>query len=211
MAYRHSLTSSCLPDPLTHLTRTEKALEILDSAAVRSFDQLAQNNFDTLTEISILTPVRRYYPTHKKGMQTVEWCSMISFLSQHTRFYMAVEAIFNKAKQTSMFYPGSAVSIPDLPNIASELLDRNCIRSSTFRILGFGAEDHTDHHDVVYRARDRDHSSSRFQNAFMMSDFVYRRRTALHWNTPSDIASHLWDALSSVSVVYGPNNKLDPS
>lgn len=38
LCYLHALTSFCLPDGLTGRTGTEQALDILNSAAVKSFD-----------------------------------------------------------------------------------------------------------------------------------------------------------------------------
>lgn len=38
LCYFYALTSFCLPDPLIHRTRTEQALLILSSAAVKSFN-----------------------------------------------------------------------------------------------------------------------------------------------------------------------------
>lgn len=210
VAYLHALTSFCLPDPFTYMTGTEKALDILRSAAVRSFDQLAQNNIDTLEEISQLTPTRKYYPKNERVMQQINWCSGISFLSQHGLFRSSVRAIFDQAKQTSILYPDNTAQVPDLSESSPDLLERDCIRSSMFRIFGFGGELHTPEHDTSYQARDRDHASTKFQNAFVMSDFVHRRRTSLHWSMPDDIASHLWNALSK-SQVHGPSRDINIS
>ena len=59
----HAITSHCLPDQLTGLTGTEQALAILDSAAVKSFDQLSEANMELLASIADLTPPET--TTHK--------------------------------------------------------------------------------------------------------------------------------------------------
>lgn len=211
MAYLHAVTSFCLPDPLTCMTGTEKAIDILASAAVRSFDLLSQNNIDTLLQISKLAPVRNFYPANERMMQTVDWNSTISFLSQHQGLADAVQVIFDQAKQTSMFYPDSAVRIPNLPKAQPSLVERDLIRSSSVRVTGFGAEHHTPSHDRVYQARDRDHCSTMSKNAFIMSDFIFRTRTTLHWSMPTDLAEHLWYVLERASTILGPDHLLETS
>lgn len=66
LCYIHALTSFCLPDPLTQRTGTGKALSILDSAAVRSFDPLHEENLDILNKIASLAPSRQYFPAGKR-------------------------------------------------------------------------------------------------------------------------------------------------
>jgi hypothetical protein len=69
--YLHALTSFCLPDGLTGRTGTEQALDILNSAAVKSFDQFSNKNVDCLYRIAELTLRRVYYPTYLRDMQDV--------------------------------------------------------------------------------------------------------------------------------------------
>ncbi|EXJ68848.1 uncharacterized protein A1O5_07780 [Cladophialophora psammophila CBS 110553] len=209
LCYLHALTSFCLPDPHIQRTGTEEALSILNSAAVRSFDRLTQENIDILRRIAYLTPGRGYYPANERVMQTVEWVQELSFLAQHGGFYENVTSIFNQADKAKMFYPESYVPSPDLDHVDPFLSKRDSIRSSTFRVSGFGAEDHTSEHDATYSARDRDNRSARRLKALAMSDIVYHGRTKLHYNVPSDLAFHLWNFLSrSDSPILGASHPI---
>ena len=75
-------------------------------------------------------------------MQTVEWKPELSFLAQHGGLYKGVQFLFNQAETTKVFYAESHVQPPALDHVKPDLLDRACIRSSTFHVSGFGAEDH---------------------------------------------------------------------
>jgi Protein of unknown function (DUF3638)/Protein of unknown function (DUF3645) len=211
LCYLHALTSFCLPDPLIQRTGTEQALSILNSAAVRSFDRLAQENVKVLDQIAHLTPGRSYYPANERVMQTVNWSPGLSFLAQHGGFYKCVKVIFNQADKAKIFHPESYAQPPDLDHVDSDLLERDCIRSSTFRVSGFGAEDHTVEHDATYSARDRHQNSARGFKAFIMSSMIYHGRTTLHYDVPSDLRAHLWNFLSQIPQIFGPSHPLHPS
>jgi hypothetical protein len=109
MSYLHALTSSCLPDPLTKATGTEAALQILQSAAVQSFDLLTHRNVELLEQIAALSTRRFFYPKHEKVMQQVMWNNDLPALSQHPQFRMSVCRIFDHATKMQVFYPGHDV------------------------------------------------------------------------------------------------------
>ncbi len=211
LCYLHALTSFCLPDLLTQRTGTEQALSILNSAAVRSFDRLAQENVEILGRIAHLTPERSYYPANERVMQTVKWSPRLGFLAQHSAFYKCVKSIFDQAEKARIFHPESYVQPPDLNHVDLDLLERDCIRSSTFRVSGFGAEDHTVEHDTTYLARDRDQNSARGFQAFIMSSVIYHGRKNLHYVIPSDMGAHLWEFLSGTPKIFGPSHSLQSS
>ncbi|PGH08675.1 hypothetical protein AJ79_05957 [Helicocarpus griseus UAMH5409] len=204
LCYVHALTSFCLPDPLIRKTGTEQALTILDSAAVRSFDLLTAKNIEILSLISDLTPRRSYYPAEERTMQSVKWLSELSFMSQHGGFFKSVASIFEQAERTKIFYPGSFIQPPPLNDVDSHLLERDCIRSSAFRVSGFGAEDHTVAYDAVYQPRDRDQTSERGSKAFIISSIIYHGRTALHYKVSAGLAAYLWNYLLVVPRIFGP-------
>ncbi|KKZ67076.1 hypothetical protein EMCG_07247 [[Emmonsia] crescens] len=210
LCYLHALTSFCLPDPLICRTGTEQALSILSSAAVRSFDRLTRENIETLEQIAHLTPGRSYYPANERVMQKVKWSPAPNFMAQHSGLYKCVASIFEQADRTKVFYPQSYIQPPDLKGIDSHLLERDCIRSSTFRVSGFGAEDHTVKHDALYISRDQDYSVSG-RRAFIISSIIYHGRTALQYDVPSNLSSNIWDFLSQAPQVLGPNHSLPPS
>jgi Protein of unknown function (DUF3638)/Protein of unknown function (DUF3645) len=207
----HALTSFCLPDPLIQRTGTEQALSILDSAAVRSFERLAGENVRILGQIARLTPGRNYYPANERVMQTVSWSSGLSFLAQHGGFYKGVKSIFDQADKAKIFHPESYVRLPNLNHVDSKLLERDCIRSSTFRVSGFGAEDHTVEHDATYSARDGDQNSLRGSKAFIISSIIYHERTTLQYDVPSHFRDRLWEFLWQTHEIFGPQHPLPSS
>lgn len=206
LAYLHALTSSCWPDPLTHTTGTEQALRILGSCAARSFDQLTQANIDMLACIARLSPGRRYYPAHERVMQTVLWNGQLSFLSQHARLRLSVQAIYDQAQEAATFHPDNKLEFPRLKECATELQQRDSIRSSTFRVAEYGAEDHTLEHDSIYVSRDRGINSSRSERAALISGLMARQNADKHWEFPT--LDQLWQKLVRCSTVYGPDRDL---
>ncbi|CAK4034215.1 Hypothetical predicted protein [Lecanosticta acicola] len=207
LALLHALTSYCLADPATRKTGTEQALTILRSAATRSFEYLNEHNIELLMAISRITPARSYYPSKDvRPMQSVDWDPDLSSLSQHGGLYKAVEAILEQAEQSSVFFADSQ-KVPTLDHAEPQLLERDLIRSSTFRVDGFGAEYFSSGHDLEYRGRDRDQDSDRAINAFIVSSIVFGKKDKLHWNAPA--RSKLWQLAQSVSTVYGPLEALD--
>lgn len=211
LCYLHALTSFCLPDPLTRITGTERALSILNSAAVRSFDRLSKTNVDLLARIAGVSAERKYYPANERVMQSVHWSSELGFMAQHSGFHRSVGSIFEQAERSKIFYPDCYIQPPKLKTIDSHLLERDCLRTSTFRVSGFGAEDHTVVHDVKYEARDRDQNSTRGRRASVISSIVYHEHTALHYGVFSDAGTRLWDFLSRGTQFMGPNYPLGAS
>ncbi|KAK2043072.1 hypothetical protein LZ31DRAFT_622187 [Colletotrichum somersetense] len=208
LAYLHALTSFVIPDPLTKKTGTEQALSILGSALVGSFYILTKENVALLCQLAQLTPDRSYYPANERVMQTVTWSSQLNFLSQHGLFYERVKSIFQRVKRSKFFYPDLYVKPPKLDKGASDLLKRDSIRSSTFRISGFGAESYSLDYDTLYTARDRNECSQSWR-AFAISRLCLSQQPVLPVNPlPADIASHLWGYLKNGSVVFGRHSTL---
>jgi hypothetical protein len=158
--YIHALTSYCLPDKLTGRTGTEEALQSLSLSSTRSFLTLGRKEIELLGNIETLSPKRRYYPKHRKTMQTVIW-NNLSPLSQHERFFREVESIMRKAEDLQIFQSPSAASLPMDPRPFSELYERAAIRNSFTRTHGFGAEDFTVNRDKDYGLKDRTPSPAR--------------------------------------------------
>ncbi|KAI2469049.1 hypothetical protein F4781DRAFT_395603 [Annulohypoxylon bovei var. microspora] len=206
ISYLHALTSFPLPDPLTGKTGTEHAFTILNSAAVRSFKWLNEEDIDLLVQISKLTPQRVYYPEYKQVMQSVEWSSNLDFLAQHGEFYRSVNSIFNQALESEFLYPERCNALPHLHKVEHDLLRRDLIRSSSFRIPGFGAEHHTDKYDVDYEARDREEYSSQASHAVGLSGILFEESFRLQCDIPEDIGTHIWNFISrhAKGPIHGP-------
>lgn len=210
LSYLHALTAFCLPDPLTGRTGTEQALSILSSAAVRSFDHLSLENVLLLDKIAHLTPGRCCYPEGKRTMQSVLWSPGLSVLSQHGRFYKCVKSILDQARGAEIFHRNSQIPHPSLKFVDSLLLERDNIRSSTFRVWGFGAGAHTITCDELYKARDGNQSSVNSVDALTMARMVYKGSISLPYSIPAGLkfGEDLWEFLSQRSEVLGRSHGL---
>ncbi|KAK3323063.1 hypothetical protein B0H66DRAFT_515810 [Apodospora peruviana] len=158
----HALTSHALPDPLTGRTGTEQALDMLSSAAVRSYGRLDSDACEILSRIANLSPWREYYPRHLQLMETTKRHYRIPPLSHHEFFasiaksiyeqYQSSDALFGTTSESS----SSAKNLSVLQRTGSPILDKRArIRNSVFRVSDFGAEEHYTDHDQWYRPEDR--------------------------------------------------------
>ncbi|CAL3967669.1 unnamed protein product [Diplocarpon coronariae] len=207
------VTSHCLPDPLTGRTGTEQSLSILGSSGVRSFGRLTEENISTLDQIARLTPERSYYPANERVMQRVTWSPRLGFLSQQGGFYTIVKSIFRQAEISKIFYPTADFVLPNIDKTDQELLDRDSIRSSTFRVSGYGAEDHTTKHDARYSARHVASNLAPGNRAFFISSVIYRDQKAISFQVPSSshLKAQLWTFLQQTPEILGAHGSLKPS
>lgn len=208
LAYLHALTSHCIPDSLTGKTGTEQCLSILNSAAVRSFQQLSEKDVNILGHISKLSPGRKYYPENERVMETIEWDSQLSFLSQAGSLQTTVQSVIERVNQSKLFYPDQpdAYVIPNHVNATLGL--RHSIRDSTFCVSGFGAESHTTAEDMSYNSRDTVSKIERSRRAFEAATMVAEGRQTIHMPISHTFTSHMWDLLKNESGTQGPNTPL---
>ncbi|KAF2120460.1 hypothetical protein BDV96DRAFT_485186 [Lophiotrema nucula] len=200
LCYLHALTSHCLPDPLINQTGTEQALTLLRSGAVRSFDTLPTESVTILESIAKLAPGRTYYPQNLKVMQKVKWDQELGFLAQHSIFYVLVKDIFNQACRNNLFYPSLDQRLPKLDFIKPGLLVRDLVRTSTFRIATFGAEQFTTDYDKVHEARDQGQGSDRSQQSFLAAAIILRGPAALCEALSSRVGKKLRDYLGTATI-----------
>ena len=201
VCYLHSITSYCLPDPLTGRTGTEQALLILGSGAVRSFACLTRENHEILDHLAKVTPKRACYPRNKRLMQSVDWKPEISFLSQHGSFFKLVRTIFDQAGQGEIFKLDAYIAPPVIEGIDPFLVERDLIRSSTFRVDGFGAEHFTTKHDREYTPRDRNQDSSGAVRALTTAYSILRGQPVLSIQPPAGLLAKLWDFLQGCGEI----------
>ncbi|KAF1915062.1 hypothetical protein BDU57DRAFT_539445 [Ampelomyces quisqualis] len=185
LAFLHAITSHCLPDPLTGYTGTESALKILQSAAVRSFEFLSQENVELLRHIADLSPLRTFYPPGITDMQQIKWDKALPSLSQHPKFRTIAQDIVKQALTMRLFYPEHMPNTLDWKNSNAYLEQRDSMRSSTFRICDFGAESHTATQDASYPARDVHIRSLRGERAQIAANLVIRDQVGLHTSIPN--------------------------
>ncbi|KAJ4865601.1 hypothetical protein T069G_02131 [Trichoderma breve] len=208
LAYLHALTSYCLPDNLTGKTGTEQCLSILNSAAVRSFQQLSEEDLNILGHISKLSPERKYYPKDLQEMETIDWNNQISFLSQSGSLHTAVQSVIERVNQSTLFYPDQPGEYVIPNHVDAALGLRHLIRDSTFCVSGFGAENHTTAEDVSYKSRDGVRNIERSRRAFEAATMVVEQRQTIHKPISHTFTSHMWDLLKNESGTQGPNTPL---
>ncbi|OQE29876.1 hypothetical protein PENSTE_c002G10448 [Penicillium steckii] len=206
LAYLHALTSFCLPDPLTRKTGTEQALTILRSASMRSLDKLQPENCTILADIAALAPTRTYYPANEKVMQSVKWRWDLSSLSQHSAFYTEVEAIFDQDRRMRVFYPERKLEHPELLRMSKSLLKRDLVRSSSFRVSGFGAEEHTTQYDKVYIGRSR---SSKPSQVFSLCKMIYDGMPRTQEASAEHTVSKVWEMFTKFDRIEGYDHGID--
>jgi hypothetical protein len=210
LAFLHALTSHCLPDLLTGYTGTESALNILQSAAVHSFEYLSEDNVDLLHEIAALSPLRSFYPKHLMDMQHIRWTKRLPALSQHPQLFEYTMGIIKQAQTMSLFYPDHKPNISSWESSNIHLEARDAIRASTFRVCGFGASPHTSSKDVSYKSRDVFTLSERGQRAHTAATLIVRNRAALTTNV-HNLKSTLMQSQFKSSSVSGGSDSFDPS
>jgi hypothetical protein len=102
--YLHAITSSCLPDPLTHQTGIEQALWELTSAASYSSMALHESDVNLLMLIGSLTPVHKFYPAHLRCMATTHWNPTLNIISQHSSWAGIVQSILQHSDTLNIFH-----------------------------------------------------------------------------------------------------------
>jgi hypothetical protein len=210
LAFLHALTSHCLPDALTGSTGTESALNILQSAAVRSFEYLTVENVKLLHEIASLSPLRSFYPTDLMVMQQVGWDGNLPFLSQHPQLRTCAEDIIKQAQTMQVFYPDQMPTISTWKPSNPHLEMRDAIRTSTFRTCDFGAARYTSSKDVLYTARDVCTQSDRAQRAYVAASLIVRNQTALDTRI-SDLKKELFQTHFKDASISGGSSSFDLS
>ncbi|RMZ68305.1 very large low complexity [Pyrenophora seminiperda CCB06] len=202
LCYLHALTSHCLPDALTGHTGTETALSILRCGAVSSFDVLSEDDINMLELIARLTPERRFYPAHLETMQEVCWEERLSFMSQHPSFYTAVDKLFSISRKTKLLHRDRLY--PDAPKLTfanRSLLERDMIRTASFRVDGFGAEHYTYEMDRYNEARARVSHPGRGPRCASTAGMMFRNEPTLHSPIESqNLLSSLEDVFHNATV-----------
>jgi hypothetical protein len=210
LAFLHAITSHCLPDPLTGYTGTESALQILQSASVRSFEYLTTENIEMLYEIAALSPLRYFYPRERMEMQQFDWDPNLPSLSQHPRLRTCAKGIAQQAITMGLFYPDHEPDISDWSDSNPHLEARNSIRSSTFRVYGFGAEEYSSVDDFHYKSRDVYTKSDRGEKTYIAASLIVRNQTALHTSI-LDLKGTLLQTHFKAASVRGRSDSFDPA
>ncbi|RAQ98973.1 hypothetical protein DDE82_008722 [Stemphylium lycopersici] len=215
LSYLHALTSGVLTDPLTARTGTESSLDILQSAAVRSFDTLTQKNVELLGCIAGLSAKREWYPKNLRVMQRIEWNKRLPSLSQHGSFRELASNLLRQATTMRLFHPDNDIfdtidqAQKKMTSLSNKCLDeRDKMRSGHFRIAGFGAEIFTSSQDQDYQARDRA-QNERGRQAFVIATLALRDGAPLH-SLIRNLQAGLLQRHFGNATVCGPDTNFDP-
>jgi hypothetical protein len=137
---------------LTERTGTEEALQLLNSAAVKSHPVIDGESKQLLHQLAELSPERSYYPEHMKSMETISWDRRLPILSQHDYFGRYVASVEDHADINGMLgFHSSRTRHPQKSSRA--LVQRALLRNSFLRTTGFGAEEFQESRDEVYTGR----------------------------------------------------------
>ena len=216
LCYLHALTSHYLPDPLTGCTGTESAISILRSAAVRSIDLFTSEDLDLLARIADLSGARIYYPAHLQEMQTTRWDARLPSLAHHPSFRILVSGLLEQAARMQVFHPDKYVMFQGIQMAHEKLLEssnsdldkRSAVRTATYRVASFGAEEWTSSLDVQYAARDIQLIPKRGERAYVIASLILRNQFALH-NPIPDLKSVLVQKHIASATVHGVDNMYD--
>ncbi|KIM25736.1 hypothetical protein M408DRAFT_330949 [Serendipita vermifera MAFF 305830] len=211
----HAFTASTLPDPLTQRPGTIEALDRLTGAALISGPTLSQESRGYLDDILAFTPLRTFYPTHLRVMETVLWNDFLPASTQHPGFRSAVQKILSFWRGTEVFTNiGDLAKEPELVNGLRHLNDRailrNCDHASFFEFM--------DWEDISYSARHSltdTFSNEREKTVFKTVNLLRKPASGLpvcldlhyvmdKWNKIQGVGKWGW---GSVEVWLGPKAK----
>ncbi len=190
--YLHALTSHCLPDALLGHTGTEESLQILQSAALLSFQRLGEGEAKLLQLISDLTPRREYYPLHRRSMVTVKWKNL-PILSQHHDFHSSVLPILDYAQAMEALHAEHVVF--KVPRQDASLLERVAFHNRVYYPHNLQTLRHSSTSipkDVAYESRGAAECGSSELAAYQTSWSVWNDKPCFSRN-----GFNLWDKMKS--------------
>lgn len=208
LCYLHALTSYCVPDPFTMHTGTEQALSILESAAIRSWSTLTEENVNLFRKISSISPIRKYYPEHLREMQSVTWRNELSYLSQPGQFFTLTKEIIERVQRHQFLYPNSN-SVKDIDHTNFYLVEREAIRSASLYVSTSVATAFTADYDHDYVSRDRSYGSERALSATRIAAKIKTGHCSLESSPDPRILERLWELLRESSGTLPPRQHLE--
>ncbi|TRM60657.1 hypothetical protein BD626DRAFT_461059 [Schizophyllum amplum] len=198
LAYLHALSSSHQRDPLTDERGVDRALRMLQSASSFAFTSMSTQVVDLLRQITALTPIRQYYPKHLRVMETTQWISTLSPLTQSDLFAPLVEQIVTFALRRAVFDPSSGTSMSRLPAYdGAERLRVRAIRRSAlvspYTAETTGSSGNSTSEDTLFVSAGQSTPDNRQSDVL---DIAYRVRT---WDLSVDVTPKLWNHFTAWS------------
>ena len=156
-AYLHAVTSYLLPDPFTHVTGTEEAIDTLGEASLYASTPLTQEEMQLLNVVAALTPQHAYSRHQRSCSQHIFWDERLSPLVQHDDFYLAAKAIFAQHTEAQIILDQGSTRKPRLREGGDRVLARRArqrhasvTKSGLFTEVTFSEDN-----DKIYNARDQ--------------------------------------------------------
>ena len=144
LAELHALTSGWLPDHLTGCTGVEQALEILESAAVRSLELKTRKELCLLDRIRRLSPQRTFYPRGMRVMQSIAWDNALSVQSQSDMFSIVAERLYADTTRLQSLRPTNLPPLQardSVPKLSERAVLRSCMVSTIWKHPVLAEED----------------------------------------------------------------------
>jgi hypothetical protein len=200
----HASTAHFLPDPLTKRTGVEEALQYLQSGAYRPWIPLTRRACDLLVMMSKLSPMRVYYPTTLKAMESVQWNPDLTITMQDDRYRRAVEDILKRNTEIALFAPRDDAA-PHSPSsmIGNIHLENRALSRTASHAFG---------PDKVYKTRDRRLTDPARSNAADIAKLIHewpskvsntRQLAGLFENIPIISGyARLFDKIQMTDILY---------
>jgi hypothetical protein len=192
-AYLHAVTSFPNPDPLTGRNGVEESLLALSDSIVRSTLPFSARMIGLLEHIANLSPVRSFYPTHKKVMQTAKFNPALPILSQRDVFYGTVEEIVRHNRKASFLFNCEDRLFSYAGDL--DLLARSSHRTSKLYPAPLTSAYQVVVDDQDYASRDRD-CSDRWRQSSLLAGLVAAWPSAFSVDRSLKSTIEAWGALA---------------
>jgi hypothetical protein len=202
-ALAHAYTSFVLPDPLTGRTGTEEALHCLRSGYCQPWTTVTELESGTLQLIAKLAPRREYYPKGRKVMQKTFWDPRLTTTIQDDGLKAAVEEIYAKSEQISVFAL-QPIPLAPLGNSGDiHLTLRNQSRRSAYRRPREDSFDQGFFTDTIYKPRDHFQGKREYTNVWECCTIIRK------WSTQMPTTQNLAGILQNWPIIGGYTGSYD--
>jgi hypothetical protein len=191
----HAYTSYFLPDPLTGRTGMEEALYLLESAMYKPWAPLPNPLLTILNDIAALTPLRNYYPTNMKCMETVRWNENLTTTIQDDRYRVAVERIWRRSYQLRRFQTDISEDASPMRSLGNQHLESRAHgRSASGAVVC----------DQTYNSQDHRTENDEYRHVMSIAKFLAR------WPTEQASTAQLASLLQNFPVIGGYIGPFNP-
>lgn len=129
--------------------------------------------------------------------------------SQHEGLYEEMKALLDQNSRRRMFFPGDERDEISLPRLEETLLGRAKIRTSSFRVSRYGADDKTHEYDSHYHGLDRERATSQGSRVFALCKMIYDDISCVRKLSSNLQLTNIWSFLSQSPEVHGDDFQID--